>query len=312
MLSVINKLRLLTLLFNFYKNMKKSSHYKILITGITSIHGWPIFNHFQNHYPGQILGIKNNFAPKPSVGKNVLSINSEDTQSIKKICQDFSPTHIIQCSGLCDLDAAEDCPERAYELNVKGASNIVENTKECRLIYISYDLIFSGKQNHHNGYTEEDIPDPLTVVGKTIVEAEKVFASAKDHLIIRLGLPMGPSVQGNKGAVDWIESRFKKSQRVTLLYDEVRSTINTNEIGKAVDILMESDCQGIINLGCPNKISLYNIGEKILNSKKYHADLLEGKFRVQFPPSPPRMGDVSLDSKKAYNILGWIPQPWNF
>lgn len=285
---------------------------RFLITGITSIHGWPIFTYFQSHYPGQVMGVKNGFAPQPPLGEHVVAIQSEDYSAIEKLCRDFQPSHIIHCSGLCDLDVAEDYPERAYTLNVQGARNIYAQAHDCRLVYLSYDLIFSGQGHHPDGYTEQAIPDPLTVVGKTIVEAENILAGLENHLIIRLALPMGASIQGNKGAVDWIESRFRKQRMVTLLYDEVRSTINTADIGPAVHDLMMAEYRGIVNLGSPGKISLYDIGARIVAAKLYPAHLLEGKWRTEFPPSPPRMGDVSLNSQLAYHILGWIPQTWDY
>ncbi len=288
------------------------SSFKFLITGITSIHGWPVFEYFLSLYPGQVLGIKNEFAPRPLESACVVSANIEDRKKIHQICREFQPTHILHCAGLCDLDTAEDHPQRAYDLNIQGAWNIYEMASLCRLLYLSYDLIFSGIQNQGQGYTEEDIPDPLTIVGKTVYEAEKVLLRNENALIIRLGLPMGPSIQGNKGAVDWINSRFKKNFRVTLLYDEIRSTINTQDLGKAVHSLMIDGGRGILNLGSPYTISLHGIGKKILEAHRYPSDILEGKFRYEFPPSPPRMGNVSLNSQKAYSILGWIPEPWNY
>ncbi|NUM36285.1 MAG: sugar nucleotide-binding protein [Candidatus Brocadiae bacterium] len=285
---------------------------RFLITGITSIHGWPIYQYFRSLYPGQVLGIKNEFAPKPEDSSCVVRANIENREKIHSICRSFCPTHILHCAGLCDLDTAEDHPQRAYDLNVQGAWNLYEIASSCRFLYLSYDLIFSGIKNHGQGYKEEDIPDPLTVVGKTVYEAEKILLKLDNSLIVRLALPMGPSIQGNKGAVDWINSRFKKNFRVTLLYDEIRSTINTQDLGKAVHCLTLHGGNGILNLGSPYTISLHGIGKKILNAHQYPDSILEGKFRYEFPPSPPRMGNVSLDSTKAYSILGWKPEIWDY
>jgi dTDP-4-dehydrorhamnose reductase len=288
-----------------------NSQRRFLVTGITSIHGWPIFRHWQELYPGQVLGLKNKFAKEPAASDGVIAVNIEDGTAVRKICREFCPTDIIHCAGLCDLDVGEDYPERAKALNVHGTFNICDEATACRMVYLSYDLVFSGKNKHAGGYTEEDLPDPLTVVGKTVVEAEKIIAATiREHLVIRLALPMGPSLQGNKGAVDWMAWRFSNDRRVTLLYDEVRSTINTDDIGPAVYALMEAGCRGIINLGSPYKVSLHGIGTRLVAARGYAPHLLEGKFRTEFPPSPPRMGDVSLDSQKAYRILGWTPQAW--
>ena len=281
----------------------------ILITGITSIHGWPIFNYFDQKYPGRVIGAKTIYARQPE-GANIIAANVEDQHVWQKIFDRVCPGYLIHCGGLCDLDKSEDNPDYAYKLNVEAAEGLYCLATHCKIVYISYDLIFSGKDNDGTGYREEDIPDPLTVVGKTIVAAEEVFLRASDSLIIRLGLPLGPSVQGYKGAVDWIDSRLRNHRVATLLYDEIRSTINTEDLGPAVDGLMAAGCAGIYNLGSEHTISIHGIGEKLLGKYGYRPSLLEGRFRHQFPPSPPRMGNVSLNSSKAYQVLGWIPDKW--
>ncbi len=283
------------------------SRYRFLITGITSIHGWPIFRFFEDKYPGRVWGIKNVYAPKPT-GKNIFVANIEDELAVLQIIKTVNPTHIIHCAGMCDLDQAEYHPERAQELNVKPAGYLKEHCSQLKLIYLSYDLVYSGKENDGKGYSEKDIPDPLTVVGKSILDTENIFRTMSDHLIIRLGLPMGQSIQRNKGAVDWIHSRFRKNRIATLLYDEVRSTINLEDLSPAVDILLSQN--GVFHLGSRTKRSLYQMGQAILKAHNYPNHLLEGKTRKEFPAIPPRMGDVSLHCEKAYSILNWIPSGW--
>lgn len=281
----------------------------ILITGITSIHGWPIFSYFNESHPENVWGIKNTFAKKP-VAENVYSANMEDENALKKIFEQVKPSYVIHCGGLCDLDKAEEHPEHAHKLNVEAAHIIHKLSSQVKhLTYISYDLVFSG-ENNNGGYSEEDIPDPLTVVGETIVLAENILQKHPKSLIIRLALPMGASIQGNKGAVDWINDRLKKGRVATLLYDEFRSTINVEDIGPAMYQLLRKNCTGIYNLGSNSCISIYGIGRKLVNAYKHSPKLLEGRNRKEFPPSPPRMGNVTLNCQKAFCVLGWIPKRW--
>ena len=248
--------------------------------------------------------------PKKPRGSNIVKANIEDRDDLQIIMEKFKPDCVIHCGGSCDLDKAEDNPDRAYDLNVNGAKYLKAFCQKAKLVYLSYDLVYSGETNLGSGYSELEIPDPLTVVGTTIVEAEKVILEVPNSLVIRLGLPMGPSVQGYKGAVDWIHSRFRNNRVATLLYDEIRSTINTEDLGPAVHRFLECDCSGIYHLGAVSTISIYGIGRKLMNKYNYPHHLLQGRTRTQFPPSPPRMGNVSLKSTKAYDILGWIPKNW--
>ena len=46
--------------------------------------------------------------------------------------------------------------------------------------------------------------------------------------ILRISLPMGVSFNGHAGAIDWIQSRFKKQKPATLYYDEIRTPTYTD------------------------------------------------------------------------------------
>ncbi len=283
---------------------------RYLITGITGIHGWPIFNWFIEKYPEQVLGLRN-CSSFPVEHPSVRALDLDDLSELQKCIEEFRPTHIIHCGGLCDLDRAENFPELAYRLNVLAAESIKKIIGDTVYpIYLSYDLVFSGDKNDGSGYTPEQSPDPLTVVGKSIVAAENIFRSIPESLIIRLALPMGSSLQGNKGAVDWILSRFKKKLPASLLYDEIRSTILTTDLGPAVDELVQKNICGLIHLGSNQSLSLYQMGEKLILRGRYPKECLRGFYRTQFPPSPPRMGNVSLNSKESHQLLEWIPQEW--
>ena len=69
-----------------------------------------------------------------------------------------------------------------------------------------------------------DPTDPVTVYGKTMVSAEQLLADwMPEACTLRISLPMGVSFNGHAGAIDWIQSRFKKGRPATLYFDEVRT-----------------------------------------------------------------------------------------
>ena len=70
------------------------------------------------------------------------------------------------------------------------------------------DLVFSGTRG--GNHVETDPTDPVTVYGKTMVQAEEIFAAqTPTAAILRISLPMGPSFNRHAGAIDWIQSRFR-------------------------------------------------------------------------------------------------------
>lgn len=279
---------------------------RFLITGVTSIHGYPIYKYLSGIYPSsQILAIR---SPKMKVpaDDNVIPLCITDETALKKIGANFLPTHIIHCAGVCDLDVCEERPEWAYAMNTTGSQKIAEIFEnKSKIIYMSSDLVFSGKLNSKNGYTEECIPDPVSVAGKTIAEAEHEIQKCTNHTILRLGLPIGDSVTGDKGAIDFIDSRLKKNLPVTLFHDEWRSCISCEDIFRATLEIIHNDLRGVYHLGGPQKFSLFDIGAWVLKKNDYNPKYLKGILRSQEKNGPPRMGDVSLNSIKLQNCLSF-------
>ena len=207
--------------------MEISDSWRILVTGVTSIHGWPIFTQLHKLLPETFLyGLRPPNSNVPDA-ENVSSFCITEREKLEKIRDEFKPTHVIHCAGVCDLDVCEERPEWAYSLNVHGTMAVADVFgNDIPILYMSTDLVFSGYNSPAGGYTEDDEPNPINVVGETFVSAETYIHKCRDYCIVRLGLPLGDSIGGTKGAIDWIESRFRRNLPVTLFYDEYRSCVD--------------------------------------------------------------------------------------
>jgi len=244
-------------------------------------------------------------------GDAVVSACMTDVAELARIQRFFKPTCVLHAAGVCDLDLCEANPHYAYRINVSGARNIVSVFSDtCYIMYLSADLVFSGNKSFSRGYLETDPPDPVSVVGRTLALAEREIAKAPRHAIIRLGLPMGDSILGNKGAIDFIEGRLRRGLPTSLFHDEYRSCIGCEDLAEGVVSLFFMQVQGLFHLGGPEAISLYEIGERILRRGNYRRDALIRKSRTEDVGGPPRIGNVHLDSGKAERLLGRSFKPW--
>jgi dTDP-4-dehydrorhamnose reductase len=284
--------------------MEIPDSWRILVTGVTSIHGWPIFTQLHKLLPGTFLyGLRPPNSNVPDA-ENVSSFCITEREKLDKIRDEFKPTHVIHCAGVCDLDVCEERPEWAYSLNVQGTRAVADVFgNDIPILYMSTDLVFSGYNSPAGGYTEDDEPNPINVVGKTFASAEAYIQKCKDHCIVRLGLPLGDSIDGKKGAIDWIESRFRRNLPVTLFYDEYRSCVDCKEIVRMAIAALTLGLRGIFHLGGDRRWSLYDIGKYVLDRGGYAPALLNGIMRHQEESGPPRIGDVSLNSKKLRSFI---------
>jgi dTDP-4-dehydrorhamnose reductase len=284
---------------------------RVLITGVTSIHGWPVYKQLKNVVPpDRLFGVRPPAVKIPDCS-NVASVCMTDDRALARLCEEFRPTHLLHAAGVCDLDMCEAQPHFAHAINVQGARNIVSVfAASCYIMYLSADLVFSGNAPSPQGYSETDPPDPVSVVGKTYALAEKEIAYAPRHSIVRLGLPMGRSIQGEKGAVDFIESRLRRGLPMSLFHDEYRSCIDCEDLADAVVSLFAMEAQGIFHVGGPRAVSLYKIGEQILKRGNYHSAALRKWSRADDVNGPPRIGNVHLNSAKAERLLGRSIKQW--
>jgi dTDP-4-dehydrorhamnose reductase len=193
---------------------------------------------------------------------------------------------------------------------VNLASIIAE--RDVRLVHASIDLVFAGRDG--GSYVEGDLTDPVTVYGKTMVAAEQVlFDWLPQSCTVRISLPMGVSFNGHAGAIDWIQSRFKKGRPATLYFDEVRTPTYTDCLNRLFERLLASDLAGLYHAGGPRRLSLYEIAQVVNRVGGYDPKLLMGCLRHAAGPIPPRAGNVAMNSSKLAAALGYDPfTPWPY
>ena len=200
----------------------------LLITGLAGVAGYNAFRYFSTRYPGQVIATRraDNW---PLQGEGIVGCDAGDGEQLAKLFEQHQFRSVLNSEGSCALKSCELDPAMAYRVNVNSVENLLKTIagSDVRLVHLSIDLVFSGRGD--GLHVEEDATDPVTVYGKTMVEAERLILDRRpDACVLRISLPMGISFNGHAGAIDWIQSRFKKSKPATLYYDEFRSPTYTD------------------------------------------------------------------------------------
>lgn len=285
----------------------------ILVTGVAGVAGYHAFRWLVRRYPGQVFACRpreNNHV----VGPSVLPCNIEDRAGLEALFRRYRFAAVLDAVGNCALKPCELDPKVAWTINVEGLKNILAaaGRERPRIVRLSVDLVFSGKKG--GNYTEEDPPDPVTVYGKTMAVAEQILLEADPSAcVLRISLPMGRSPNGHAGAIDWIESRFAAGRPATLYIDEVRTPTYVDCLSRVFWEALRRPLAGIFHAGGPTRLSLFQIGQIINRVGEYDPDLLHGIPRRMAGPIPPRAGNVTMDSSKLAQALGYEPfLPWPF
>jgi dTDP-4-dehydrorhamnose reductase len=285
----------------------------LLITGVAGVAGYNALDYFRTRYPGQVLAIRqeDNW---PLTGDGIIPCNAEDHGRLRALFDEYQFQSVLNCAGNCALRACELDSRLAWRTNVEGLVNLLSIIVErgVRLVHLSVDLVYSGARSLLTpcsplptpGYCESDPTDPVTVYGKTMVAAEQLLANwMPDACVLRISLPMGVSFNGHAGAIDWIQSRFKKGRPATLYFDEIRTPAYTDCLNRLYERVLANDLCSVYHAGGPRSLSLYEIAQIINRVGGYDPALLMGCPRRDAGPIPPRAGNVTMNSRALADAL---------
>ena len=285
----------------------------LLITGVAGVAGYAALHYFRARYPGQVIGMRpvRNWRLK---GDGVVGCDVENQAMLQQLFDRHQFASVLDCAGSCALKACELDPAMAWRINVQGVRELLKvmQGSSTRLVHLSIDLVYSGVGSGR--HVETDATDPVSVFGKTMSIAESLVQLARPEACqVRISLPMGISFNGHAGAIDWIQSRYKQQKPATLYFDEVRTPTYTDCLNRVLQIMLANRESGLFHAGGPRALSLYQIAQIVNRVGGYDPRNVMGCLRSEAGPIPPRAGDVSMDSTRLEQMLGFAPvDPWPF
>ncbi len=299
----------------------------ILVVGLPGVPGYNAFFYLRRLFPGQVIGIVPPNAPQlfekvPPLyfSPSLISADPEKIDQLTQVFDQFQVRTVVDASGWCALKPCELDPALGRRLNIDVGVNVMREAKRAgaRLIRLSTDLVFDGTPYLRNGilvegdYVEDWPVSPVTNYGRFIAESEvQILTEYSEAAILRIALPMGPSMNGHAGAIDWIESRFSKNRPATLYFDEVRSNLYVQDLNKVILAFINNNEKGLYHVGGPVPLSLFEIAQAINKLGNYPQELLMGCLRAAAGPMPPRAGNVVMNTDRVTRLLPkGILRPW--
>lgn len=286
----------------FGYQLKPDIHLPMLITGIAGVAGYNAFAFFRQKYGDLVIGQRptNNW---PLSGPGIVGADLENEKDVRVLLATRRFKTVLNCGGSCALKGCELDPAMAERVNVQAVSSLVSNLPaDVRFVHLSIDLVFSGTRG--GNHRESNVPDPVTVYGTTMVEAENyILGNFPNACILRISLPMGISFNGHAGAIDWIQSRFAKGKPATLYFDEVRTPTYVECLNETLEDVISSQLSGLYHCGGSRSLSLFQIAQIVNIAGGYDPELLIGCYRIEAGSVPPRAGNVTMNSRKLANSL---------
>ena len=139
---------------------------------------------------------------------------------LKRFVKNKKIEWIINCAAYTAVDKAEKEIEKAYGINRDGVKNIAKIASEnkSKLIHISTDYVFDGKKDKQYAYSEEDIPNPMGIYGKSKLAGEdEIKKLLNNYFIIRTAWLYG--VNGSNFVYTMLRL-FKEKKLVKVVDDQ--------------------------------------------------------------------------------------------
>lgn len=225
-------------------------------------------------------------------------LNKEDLKLIQKL----KPEMIVHCAALVDLDYCETHPEEAKEINTAGAKNIASAAKKAGsyLVHISTDAVFDGNKG---SYDENNLPDPVSVYGKTKLLAEKeISSSGAEYVIIRTNI-YGWNKKDKFSLAEWMLDKLEKNEKLTAIKDVFFSPILVNNLGEAILELFALRYQGMLHVAGSESCSKLEFARKIAQVFNLKEDLITEISVEELNLKAKRTKNMSLNVEKAKTIL---------
>lgn len=192
----------------------------------------------------------------------------KDLKKLKKKIDIFGPNVIINCSSLTGMLICKDKLDSAFEVNSAFPAKLAELIKnsKVRLIHFSTESVFEGGKKNKL-YSEKDIPNPLSVYGKTKLLGEIVNDINKNALVIRLPLLYGDTHYKKKQIIGRLLGNLKLNKKIYVSKDVFSTPVYSPHIAEFLHFIIQKRKKTferkLLHLTSKNYLSIYELIKKI-------------------------------------------------
>ena len=259
--------------------------FSILLFGATSLLGFQLANSFSY----TIFPFISPGNPSKAV-RQWPELHLHDSVWLADVFSRMQPGILLYCHAVCDVPKCETSPAWAHEMNVQQVERVLEALPvHTRLVYVSSDHVFGGDGLYH----EESRTCPISVYGRTRVEAERLVLARPGTLVIRAGLGIGSSPDGKTGHLDWLRYRTGRKLPITIIEDEYRSVVWQRDLALRVMQLAQSDAVGIHHILATRAVSRVELANYLIGEFEIPATF---SIESRHQQATPHLGRVELAS----------------
>lgn len=228
---------------------------------------------------------------------NELDITNKE--EVKKYLEKYEFSVVINCAAYNNVDKAEEEKDKCYALNTYAPKNLMEICRERNIIFVTYstDFVFDG--NKDTPYEEIDIPNPVSIYGKSKLDGERYSLMYDKAFVIRTSWVFG---MGNNNFCKQVINWSKNNTMLKIVDDQISSPTYSKDLAAFSWKLIQTDKFGLYHFSNAGEASKYDQAKYILKKIGWNGDLQRAKTK-DFKLLAKRPKYSKLDSYKLQESI---------
>lgn len=246
---------------------------RILVTGASGLLGVNLALEAAARKSSTVFGQVHNTQLRTSAF-NVLQSDLTKPGEVERILDTTQPDWVINCAALAVVDACESDTIQAQKMNIELPRELARYVAKggARLVHLSTDAVFDGR---HGSYTEEDLPNPLSVYGQTKLEGEHAVRSENLEAIIARVNFYGWSLSGKRSLSEFFFNNLLAGNPVMGFTDVFFCPLHVNELANIIFRMLESKLTGLYHVVNQECVSKYEFGVRLARRFNFEEKLIK-------------------------------------
>ena len=285
---------------------------KIIVTGCKGQLGTEIIKQLREG-KSEIGPIPEKLQSATVIAVDLPELDISNYKAVDDYIRRYKPDVIINCAAYTNVDGCEVNHDAAYKANALGPRNLAQAAEKmgARLVHVSTDYVFSGRENGGVPQDEACLPGPISAYGSTKLMGERYVARfCHRHFIVRTAWLY--SYYG-KNFVKTIVSAGRKYGRLEVVNDQLGNPTNAVDLAHHILKLAVSHEYGTYHCTGNGICSWYDFAAEIIRLAGVDAVVAPcttAEYAAAHPESASRPAWSALDNRMLRCTVGDEMRPW--
>ena len=271
---------------------------RIMITGAYGQLGYAVSKRLANDH--EVIRTGSNIPQ----GESGIRLNILNQVYMSEVIRSTTPDLIINLAAMTNVDACEQNPNIAREVNIAGVQHLCD-TFSGKIIHLSTDYVFDGKDGP---YSENDEVCPISIYGETKLASERILIDHDpNNLIIRGNVLYDDSPFTQASFLNWVVNSLCNKKEISVVDDQYSNPTWTSSMSDIISLCIDNSVNGIMHWGDADHLSRLDFAYKIAKKYELSSALIKPISTASLSQNASRPLMSGLKSDKLIELLNVVP-----